>query len=315
MNMPTKERNIGLDMVKIIAMIMVVGLHVQVGGGLAPSELLRLQYGAELCAIPLFFMVSGYLMQGKMPDYKYTLRKVYNILKYVLIIVGLTCVCTGIIEGHPRIHGLFLWIIQRGTYWQFWYFGSMIIIYLVAPWICKLIASEYAKWGLFIAGLCCTIVFFLNHYIDFERTYIIQTFRLWNWLFYFMAGAYIKQYGLPAHVPMWLVIIMGVQCSLLVAYGPVRGVEYYHCSIFSMMYAYCVFAYCIGREWKRSWLVKEMSRVFLPVYTIHPFLYQLLSNTQITPPQCHIRIRPAIHNSSNDFNTFVVHSHEDTIRK
>ena len=46
-------------------MIMVVGLHVQVGGGLAQSELLRLQYGAELCAIPLFFMVSGYLMQGK----------------------------------------------------------------------------------------------------------------------------------------------------------------------------------------------------------------------------------------------------------
>lgn len=294
---------------------MVVGLHVQVGGGLAPSELLRLQYGAELCAMPLFFMVSGYLMQGKMPDYKYTLRKVYNILKYVLIIVGLTCVCTGIIEGHPRPHSLYLWIIGGGNLWQFWYFGSMIIIYLVTLWICKLVASKYARWGLIVAGLCCTIVFFLNHYIDFERTYIIQTFRLWNWLFYFMAGAYIKQYGLPHHVTIWIVILLGVQCSLLVAYGPVRGVEYYHCSIFSMMYAYCVFAYCIGREWKETRFVKEMSGVFLPVYTIHPFLSQLLSNAQITPPQCDIRICFAICNSSNGFNPFIVHSHEDTIRK
>lgn len=83
--MLTKERNIGLDIVKIIAMIMVVGLHVQVGGGLAPSELLRLQYGAELCAIPLFFMVSGYLMQTKMPDFKYVAHKIFNIIKYVLL--------------------------------------------------------------------------------------------------------------------------------------------------------------------------------------------------------------------------------------
>jgi surface polysaccharide O-acyltransferase-like enzyme len=281
--MSSRERNIGIDVIKIIAMIMVVGLHVQFGGGLASSELLKLQYGIGLCAIPLFFMVSGFLMQGKMPDHKYAWRKIYSILKYVFIVIGLTCLLTGLIEGHPRIHSLYLWFIQRGTYWQFWYFGTMIIIYMISPWICKLVASKYAKWGLVFTGICCTIVFFLNHYIEFERTYIIQTFRLWNWLFYFMFGAYIKQYGLPARVPIWMVIFIGLQCTLLVAYGPIRGVEYYHCSIFSMLYAYSVFAFCIGRDWKESWFTKEMSGLFLPVYTIHPFLYQFMSNIQFLP--------------------------------
>lgn len=313
--MLSKERFIGIDVVKIIAMIMVVGLHVQVGGGLAPSELLRLQYGAELCAIPLFFMVSGYLMQTKMPDFKYVAHKIFNIIKYVFIIISVTCLCTGIIEGHPRIHNLYLWIIQRGTYWQFWYFGAMIIVYLVSPWIYKLIASKYAKWGLVITGLCCTIIFFLNHYIDFERTYIIQTFRLWNWLFYFMAGAYIKQYGLPIRVPIWVMVIMGLQCCLLVAYGPIKGVEYYHCSIFSMIYAYCVFAYCVGREWKETWFVREMSYLFLPVYTFHPFLYQLISNIQFAPPQRHIRIFYAICNRAFCVDTNIIHINEDTIYK
>ena len=83
--MSSRERNIGIDVVKIIAMIMVVGLHVQFGGGLAPSELLKLQYGIGLCAIPLFFMVSGFLMQEKMPDHKYAWHKIYSILKYVFV--------------------------------------------------------------------------------------------------------------------------------------------------------------------------------------------------------------------------------------
>ena len=294
---------------------MVVGLHVQVGGGLEQSELLRLQYGAELCAIPLFFMVSGYLMQGKMPNYKYTWRKIFNILKFVLIVIGVSSICTGIFEGHPRIHSLYLWFIQRGSYWQFWYFGSMILIYLVAPWICRLMASKYARWGLIITGACCTIVFFLNHYIAFERTYIIQTFRLWNWLFYFMAGAYIKQYGSPTRVPIWLVILMGLQCCLLVEYGPILGVEYYHCSVFSMAYAYCVFAYCIGREWKETWFVKEMSGLFLPVYTFHPMLYRWVANVQIAPPRCYICIYYTIRDSPDTFCMFVFHFDEDTIRQ
>jgi len=53
------ERNQSIDLIKIIAMIMVVGFHVQCGDGVESSDLLRLQYGVEMIAIPLFFMVGG----------------------------------------------------------------------------------------------------------------------------------------------------------------------------------------------------------------------------------------------------------------
>jgi len=46
-------RNQNIDVIKIIAMILVVGLHVQGPGNLPQSELLHLQYGVELCAMPL----------------------------------------------------------------------------------------------------------------------------------------------------------------------------------------------------------------------------------------------------------------------
>ena len=208
-----------------------------------------------------------------MPDYRYVLGKIAKILRFVLIIIAATCVVTGVIEHHPRVHGLYLWFVQKGTYWQFWYFGSMILIYLLAPLLCRLVESKYCFASVASCAAVCTVVFFLNKYIDFEHTYICQTFRLWNWCLYFMLGACLKQYGVPkVH---WVIpVIMAANCALLVAYGPLKGVEYYHCSLFSALYSLSVFCAVMSYPIEGSSPVSELSKLFLPVYTFHPFFYR-----------------------------------------
>lgn len=63
MNLST--RNISIDLIKIIAMIMVVRMHAGINQSLAYTKPFDMLHGIISPAIPLFFMVSGYLMQSK----------------------------------------------------------------------------------------------------------------------------------------------------------------------------------------------------------------------------------------------------------
>ena len=82
--MEIKERNQSVDLVKIIAMMGVMALHTCLGRTDSLSGfVLSRSFGLS---IPLFFMVSGYLMQGRKIDWRYSVRKVVGILRFTFII-------------------------------------------------------------------------------------------------------------------------------------------------------------------------------------------------------------------------------------
>ena len=125
------ERNQSIDLVKIIAMVMVVRMHVCFNQSLASNWPFDFVFGILTPAIPLFFMVSGYLMQGKMPTYKYVFRKILNILKYVYTFIIISSIVMSAKSGHlPKWNILYEWFLQRGPYSIFWYLGAMIYIYI-----------------------------------------------------------------------------------------------------------------------------------------------------------------------------------------
>lgn len=276
--MPANSRNQSLDLVKIIAMIMVVRMHISLNHNLEHFAPFGFIYGVICPAVPLFFMVSGYLMQGKMPDYKYVWRKILGILKYVYIIIPITCVLTGILEHHPRPHSLYLWIIGEGNLGQFWYFASIIMVFIVAPYVCKWVASEKAHTLLAVLLLLCTIVTIGNVYWQFEEHYVRQTFRLYYWIFFFALGAYVKQYGHNEHINwIWVLILMG---SAVVFIRPSLSRLFdnlYGCFV-CVAYAYCIFCACLNAKIKESKVISELSTLFLPVYTFHPFVIKFAAN-------------------------------------
>ena len=275
------ERNQSVDLVKIIAMIMIVWMHVGFIDSLAMCWPFKFVFGLLTPAIPLFFMVSGYLMQGKMPTYKYVFRKILNILKYVYTFIIISSIVMSAKSGHlPKWNILYEWFLQRGFYSIFWYLGAMIYIYIyiLAPVVCKIISSSKARVALIIMLLICTIVVILNVSINFEQQYIRQTFRIWTWLFYFMLGAYIKQYGCSKHISWFFVLIMMATAAMFIIPSITHSsFEYLYGSVVCVLYAYCIFCACLNTDVRQSKIISALSSVFLPVYSFHVYFY-LLTN-------------------------------------
>lgn len=197
------KRNLSIDLVKVIAMFMVMAIHIHRTGIATGSWILKCNSAVTVIAIPLFFMVSGYLLSGKQLSLDYSKRKIKGILRFVFITITIFVLSYFILYDHikmvPRpmsttsvIGSYVSWTFQRGLLWQYWYFGAMIIIYAMGPIFTKIFQSNNLPY--FIIG--CVIISFCFFVLDckynFEKSYIRQTFRVWYWFMYFLLGGYIR---------------------------------------------------------------------------------------------------------------------------
>lgn len=87
-------------------------------------------------------------------------------------------------------------MIQKGYFFQFWFFGALILIYLCLPILRQFLNSKRSY--LYSLSLLMTIglIFELSNILLQMpiQTYVIQTFRLWTWFFYYLLGGYIAQF-------------------------------------------------------------------------------------------------------------------------
>lgn len=186
--MEAVERNQSVDLIKIVAMMGVMALHTCLDrtDGMLGFVLSR-TFGLS---VPLFFMVSGFLMQGRCVDWEYSVRKVRGILRFTFIICFAYWLIHSIRHGFEFVGLAKLWIgsfLQKGQFGLFWYFGSMILLYLILPYYNRL---EIKNHNFLPCAIVCllTIVFcfFMADYtLDFERNYIPQSLRLWYWILFF----------------------------------------------------------------------------------------------------------------------------------
>ncbi len=262
-------------MIKVIAMFMVLGLHVGLIKQIAPSSVLNCNYGFNCIAIPLFFMVSGYLLSQKNLTFAYSFKKTRGILKFVFLTTTFILALFLLFRGTFYYKDYFKWIIQKGHMWQYWYFASMIIIYFLSPLLQKIIRSKYLLPVVLFLIVISFQFFILNSLFQFEKKYVIQSFRLWYWLLYFLLGATIKKYqhklkGIKwYHAILMCIIYTTFQISGLFKTG---GNEYFFGSVVCMLYAISVFCACLNTNIEKSACISTMSSLFLPVYALHPFL-------------------------------------------
>ena len=73
-----KDRNLSIDLIKIVAMFGVMCLHsTHSYSSLGQFCFADILYESAVVSMPLFFMVSGYLLIGRENiDYKYSFRKI-----------------------------------------------------------------------------------------------------------------------------------------------------------------------------------------------------------------------------------------------
>lgn len=187
-----------LNLLKVLACFAVVTLHVSFVcvENLQKTNLSYILYYASTFAVPVFFMVNGALILKKEEiTYKYIGKKVVNILKIVLL-WNIVFVILKFIATHKcdRIIDTFIdSLLQKGFFFQFWFFGALILIYITLPILKKIINDKnFVKLFMFILAITVCIDIF-NMYrgingLEIVKNIVPQTFRMWTWYLYFILG-------------------------------------------------------------------------------------------------------------------------------
>ena len=287
-----KVRNINLDLLKVLACVGVVLLHTTMGGfkDTGSWNLLTYLYYLGTYSIPLFFMVNGYLLLGKREiTSHYILQKV----KWILITVSSWNIIVWLFKRDFTVNPIKKIVgslIQKGYFFQFWFFGALILIYLCLPILSKFLNSK--RRYLYILALLIVIGFIVElANIFFQRplqTHVMQTFRLWTWFFYYILGGYIAQFNvdnLKYRFKNWMKIVR----MLLVLISPIilfflakntyhnLFAEYFYDILFVKFTSLGIFLMVLTlslNENGSKWIV-SLSNQTMGVFVIHTYVMKI----------------------------------------
>ena len=287
-----KVRNINLDLLKVLACVGVVLLHTTMGGfkDTGSWNLLTYLYYLGTYSIPLFFMVNGYLLLGKREiTSHYILQKV----KWILITVSSWNIIVWLFKRDFTVNPIKKIVgslIQKGYFFQFWFFGALILIYLCLPILSKFLNSK--RRYLYILALLIVIGFIVEvANMCCQRplqTHVMQTCRLWTWFFDYILGGYIAQFNvdnLKYRFKNWMKIVS----MLLVLISPIilfflakntyhnLFAEYFYDILFVKFTSLGIFLMVLTlslNENGSKWIV-SLSNQTMGVFVIHTYVMKI----------------------------------------
>ena len=232
---------------------------------------------AAVYSIPLFFMTSGYLLLDRNKvSYKYSFHKILGIVRFVLLITSILWLALGMRHGENYLIYTFGCFLQKGGMGIFWYFGAMILIYLLLPLLHSLYKIHKKSFATLtiVLFVISNAVFLLNFFNIHVENATIQTFRLWNWVFYFNMGGLIKEYQVKIKFP--IVILLFVVSDVLLMYltplMPTIYCEYFYPSLMVQLLSLALFSFAIFIPDDKLKFVCGGSKLLLPCYTFHTFI-------------------------------------------
>lgn len=285
------ERNLHIDMLKIVACLGVVALHV-----FNPSKCENILYYIFVFSIPIFFMVNGFLMLNKKElTYRYCIKKIFNIVTIVFIWNILLCIQQLLFNGTRTnpIKETIRNFIQRGTFFQFWFLGSLIIMDLLLPIMQKFLnkSQKTYKNSIMVCFFICLSVDVTNIILGIQSKEIftpkiIQSFRLWTWIMYFLLGGYIGKFKDNAQKSKKNICILITLLPFIVIYQIIFSkyvfnnwhVENFYDNIFIMIYIIFVWKvlYSINCE-NISKVIKFCTGNVMGIYILHPLFINIIS--------------------------------------
>ncbi|SEM55775.1 Surface polysaccharide O-acyltransferase, integral membrane enzyme [Prevotella sp. ne3005] len=277
----TTERIQFIDVIKIVAMIGVVGLHTTAG--------VPLIYATCSMSIPLFFMSTGFLMYDRDYSWKYIMWKIFHVLKYVVIANLVYWLIVGISYKSFNFNSFIssISILGEPPFWHFWFFGSLLLVYMILPLFKIKKSCNFLVVSVLFFFL--QVVFLLNLLKNEGRPFeagIPQVYRLYTWIFYCLMGGVMKSFmdRLPS-VKLWFVLfvvgINGMFQFLLTPYMNDVRCEFFYSSFVVMVCCITIFIYISQFNYEHEpvrRVISELSSLFLPVFTIHIFLINPVFN-------------------------------------
>lgn len=293
------ERNYQIDLIRTVACVAVIGLHTYRNDS---SLLNALIYYLSGFAVPYFFMASGFFLlnRGKI-DIHYSIKKISGIMKVIVTwncLYGFTKVAKDVlVDGESIVYVLQIpgqcvkSLIQKGTFWQFWFLGALMLVYLALPLITRL--DEKHKFNMLlylgVASITLEVLSFVKGY-PIQKC-VIQTFRLWTWLFYFLLGGFIEKikvvllknistithciiYVLFSAVLVIYQIYIGT--FVITDYGVSLNAEFFYDDLFEMIWIILGFSCLLRLNTSFSYFFREISANAMGIYIVHPFVIRVL---------------------------------------
>lgn len=177
-------------------------------------------------------------------------------------------------------------LLQKGEMGHFWYLGALIILYFLLPWISKR-SLEGKGFFLFAAGIICFVFQAVSFFVKYPlQAYVIQTFRVWTWFFYFLLGGFVERMTFwikdsmrfERHLALTAVVtgivlivhyIIGTKVILL-GEKPLKA-EYFYDSFLDIVWATCFFSLLIRVKLHEhtEMVIQRIASLTLGVYIIH----------------------------------------------
>lgn len=293
-----KRREYWLDVLKIISMFFVILLHTVCYG--VNDKLLSLSlliYFSGVFAIPLFFMVNGYLLLRKNENINYALKKIIKIIIIAFMWNIPIFLGTLILKGKiiNLFYNVFLNFNQHGYYWQFWFLGALIIIYLFLPLLQRLFNNEkgHYKYFIIIFIVICVFADIFNIYNcsvgnGIIKDNIIQTYRLWTWIMFFCLGGFINKSNIFENISKRNhIFITAILIIITILYEYLFALKFYNSLFAENFYdSFIVIITCISIftlfkkiEFNRfKSKIVLLSSLSMGVYIIHPSIIRVLKH-------------------------------------
>lgn len=175
-------------------------------------------------------------------------------------------------------------LVQKGYFFQFWFFGTLIIIYLVLPVLFKWF-NKLCILMLSISIIITLLIDVISIISNFPiQSLVIQTFRIWTWLTYFMLGGIIKRRGihdyitnkisLPVHLLITILLLLtSIGYEIYIAHNIYNfpWAEYFYDNIFIMLIVLFIFTLFLRINFteKSKKVVEFVSPNIMGIYIIH----------------------------------------------
>lgn len=191
-----ENRNYGIDLLRIVAMYMIVVLHVLGYGGLLGVSYHPGQYGvswmleiASLCAVNCYALISGYV--GVDGGYRYSSIAVLwlRVLFYSAGIAALFCIFAPELITRPDVVKAVFPVMSR----QYWYFTAYFCMFFFIPIINKAIDSISLKQFKTVTVTLIAVFSVLQTLFVREAFGTSYGYSGWWLLIMYIIGAYLKK--------------------------------------------------------------------------------------------------------------------------
>ncbi|HJJ14577.1 MAG TPA: acyltransferase family protein [Clostridiaceae bacterium] len=281
-----------IDICKIMSAILVIFLHtINIGIETNEINIASLAYFIGVFAVPLFFMINGYLQLDKIKGYKYAFKKIFNIL-FVCFMWNIPVFIAEVFikkEQANIFYNMLKNFLQDGFFFHFWFLGALIIIYLFLPLFQKLFNTKkaYKYITIILMAMLVCIDFFniLSNQFGYGiiRNNLCHTFRIWTWLFYFFIGGFIKKVDPVRNIDTpQLTSITIIMCIITVLYEYFFGyllysdmhVDNFYDSLIIIITTFLIFNLIRRFNIKNNFMSKLCS-LTMGIYIVHPIFIRI----------------------------------------